>query len=150
MELATVSTIKVAVAMMSWRMALPFGFDMSPHICALIALIRRIACDAGHSKFVPRNRDCRAMAPDGRFTPHSRRESWADKSAESGEKPTSLQRSNFKLPAYSITSSARPSSVSGKVMPSALAVLRLMNIWIFAACCTGRSAGRSPFRMRPV
>jgi hypothetical protein len=40
---------------------------------------------------------------------------------------------------YSITSSARPSSVSGKVMPSALAVLRLTNSSTFVTCCTGRS-----------
>jgi hypothetical protein len=39
---------------------------------------------------------------------------------------------------HSITSSARPSSVSGKVMPSALAVLKLMNSSTFVTCCTGR------------
>jgi 7,8-dihydropterin-6-yl-methyl-4-(beta-D-ribofuranosyl)aminobenzene 5'-phosphate synthase len=51
---------------------------------------------------------------------------------------------------YSITSSARPSSVIGKVRPSAFAVLRLMTSSIFVTCCTGRSAGLSPLRMRPV
>src|SRR5262245_27071853 len=51
---------------------------------------------------------------------------------------------------HSITSSARPSSVIGKVMPSVLAVLRLMINSTFVACCTGRSAGFSPLRMRPV
>jgi hypothetical protein len=38
-----------------------------------------------------------------------------------------------KMVAYSITSSARPSSGSGKAMPSALAVLRLMINSTFAA-----------------
>jgi hypothetical protein len=33
--------------------------------------------------------------------------------------------------------------------PSALAVLRLMTSSIFVTCCTGRSAGFSPLRMRP-
>ena len=36
---------------------------------------------------------------------------------------------------HSITSSARPSSVSGTVRPSALAVLRLMISSTFVACC---------------
>ena len=41
-------------------------------------------------------------------------------------------------------------SVSGMVRPRALAVLRLMVSSIFTDCCTGRSAGFSPLRMRPV
>jgi hypothetical protein len=51
---------------------------------------------------------------------------------------------------YSITSSARPDRGSGTVMPSALAVLRLMKSSTLVACWTGRSAGFSPFRTRPV
>jgi hypothetical protein len=51
---------------------------------------------------------------------------------------------------YSITSSARPSSVIGTVRPSALAVLRLMTSSILVTSCTGRSAGFSPLRMRPT
>ena len=49
---------------------------------------------------------------------------------------------------YSITSSARASNIGGTVMPSALAVLRLITSSYFVACCTGRSAGFSPLRMR--
>src|SRR5262249_28405063 len=49
-----------------------------------------------------------------------------------------------------ITSSAVANSVSGMERPRALAVLRLMTRSIFVICCTGRSAGLSPFRMRPV
>src|SRR6516165_5821863 len=51
---------------------------------------------------------------------------------------------------HSITSSARPDSGSGTVMPSALAVLRLMISSTLVTCWTGRSAGFSPLRMRPV
>jgi hypothetical protein len=50
---------------------------------------------------------------------------------------------------YSITSSARPSSVGGKVRPSALAVLRLTTSSTFVSSWTGRSVGFSPLRMRP-
>jgi hypothetical protein len=51
---------------------------------------------------------------------------------------------------YSITSSVRASSVIGGSKPSALAVFRLITSWNLVACCTGRSAGVSPFRMRPT
>src|SRR6516165_11388990 len=51
---------------------------------------------------------------------------------------------------YSITSSARASSVGGSVMPRTLAVIRLMISSTFTACWTGRSAGLSPLRMRPT
>jgi hypothetical protein len=51
---------------------------------------------------------------------------------------------------YSITSSARPSSVSGKVRPRALAVLRLMTSSTFVDCWTGKSTGLAPFKMRPT
>src|SRR5215468_1044157 len=49
---------------------------------------------------------------------------------------------------YSITSSARASSVGGASRPSAFAVLRLMTSSYFVGACTGRSAGFSPLRMR--
>ena len=42
---------------------------------------------------------------------------------------------------HSITSSARASSVIGKLRPSALAVLRLIANSTFTACWTGSSAG---------
>src|SRR5262245_48662541 len=60
------------------------------------------------------------------------------------------QRDELAPPDHSITSSARPSSGSGTVRPSALAVLRLMISSTFTTCWTGRSAGLSPFRIRPV
>ena len=49
---------------------------------------------------------------------------------------------------YSITSSARASSVGGTSRPSAFAVLRLMTSSYLVGACTGRSAGFSPLRMR--
>jgi hypothetical protein len=59
-----------------------------------------------------------------------------------------MQRS--KLGIHSINSSARPDRGNGMVMPSVLAVLRLMYSSTFVACCTGKSAGFSPLRTRPV
>jgi hypothetical protein len=49
---------------------------------------------------------------------------------------------------YSITSSARASSIGEISSPSALAVFRLMTVWYLTGPCTGRSAGCSPLRMR--
>lgn len=49
---------------------------------------------------------------------------------------------------YSITSSARASSVGGMVMPSALAVLRFTVSSYLVGRCTGRSPGFSPLRIR--
>ena len=51
---------------------------------------------------------------------------------------------------YSITSSARASSVGGTSSPSALAVVRLMMKSNFVDCTTGRSAGLAPLRTRPL
>jgi len=53
-------------------------------------------------------------------------------------------------PTYSITSSARPSIESGTLMPSALAAFRLTINWTFVDCCTGKSAGLSPFNILPA
>src|SRR5262245_16852550 len=51
-------------------------------------------------------------------------------------------------PLHSITSLARASSVGGTVRPSAVAAFALMTNSNFVGCCTGRSAGLAPFRMR--
>ena len=53
-------------------------------------------------------------------------------------------------PLHSITSSARASSVGGTSKPSAFVVLRLITSSYLVGVCTGRSAGLSPLRMRPV
>src|SRR5438105_884401 len=51
---------------------------------------------------------------------------------------------------YSITSSARESSVDGNSRPRALAVLRFMMSSNLVGCSTGRSAGRAPLRISIV
>jgi hypothetical protein len=51
---------------------------------------------------------------------------------------------------HSITSSARTRSAVGMVIPSAFASLRLTSSSILLDCCTGRSAGFSPLRIRPT
>jgi hypothetical protein len=48
---------------------------------------------------------------------------------------------------YSITWSARACIVIGKVMPTAIAVLRLMASSNFVGCSTGRSLGFAPFKI---
>jgi hypothetical protein len=48
---------------------------------------------------------------------------------------------------YSITSSARASTVAGMSRPSAFAVLRLTTSSYLVGACTGRSAGFSPLRI---
>jgi hypothetical protein len=52
--------------------------------------------------------------------------------------------------AHSMTSSARSSIPGGTARPSALAVLRLMVSLYLVGCCTGRSAGLAPFRIRSM
>ena len=49
-------------------------------------------------------------------------------------------------PPHSIISSARACIGGGTLMPSALAVLRLMYSSTFVASCTGSSAGLSPLK----
>ena len=51
---------------------------------------------------------------------------------------------------YSITSSARPSNVTGKVRLSAFADLTLITNSTFVVCSTGSSAGFAPLRIRPT
>jgi hypothetical protein len=64
-------------------------------------------------------------------------------------KPSRLMHRS-KPPLYSITSSARPSSESGGLIPSASALLRFKNNSTFVLNWTGRSAGFSPFKIRPA
>jgi hypothetical protein len=52
-------------------------------------------------------------------------------------------------PHHSITSSAATCTDNGTVRPSAFAVLRLRTNWNFVGRTTGRSAGFSPFKIRP-
>jgi len=53
-------------------------------------------------------------------------------------------------PLHSITSSASSSIEGGTVRPRAFAVFTLMTNSNLVGCCTGRSPGFSPLRMRPT
>src|SRR5215831_12657312 len=61
-----------------------------------------------------------------------------------------LDRTSFAWRTHSITSSAMASSPGGKLRPITLAVLRLITNSNLVDCMTGRSAGFSPLRIRPV
>src|SRR5207237_456867 len=67
------------------------------------------------------------------------------RAGEKRDEPASLDAA-----AHSITSSARARNDSGIARPIAFAVLRLMTSSNLVGCTTGRSAGFSPLRMRPV
>src|SRR5262249_6054378 len=60
------------------------------------------------------------------------------------------QRDELAASDHSITSSARPRSVSGNVIPSVFAVLRLMISSTLTDCWTGKSVGFSPLRILPA
>jgi hypothetical protein len=75
---------------------------------------------------------------------HSQRRSACLKGAMSG------LMHRYKSHVYSITSSARPSNVSGTVRPSEFAVFALMTRSIFVLRCTGKFSGFSPFSTRPT
>src|SRR5262245_7745411 len=69
-----------------------------------------------------------------------------------GRRPTEQrdELAAFEFCAHSITSSAATWRVSGIVSPSALAVLRFIMSSNLVGCMTGKSAGFSPLRIRPV
>ena len=60
------------------------------------------------------------------------------------------EKRNELAPPHSITSSARASRVGGTTSPNVLAVCRLMTSSNLVARRTGRSAGLSPLRTRPL
>ena len=70
--------------------------------------------------------------------------------ADIGEPATGcpLCANSGQWPAYSMTSSARASTVAGNSSPIALAVFELITSSYLVGACTGRSAGFSPLRMR--
>jgi hypothetical protein len=63
--------------------------------------------------------------------------------------PLAAQRAAAKH-RYSMTSSASASSVGATATPSSLTVFKLITSSKLVGCVTGRSAGFSPLRMRPV
>ena len=79
--------------------------------------------------------------PGGGVVHHSK---WSAGIFVMGHEPTRAPQQKL---VYSITSSARASSVGGTVRPSALAVLRLMINKNLVGKATGRSAGLAPLRI---
>jgi hypothetical protein len=63
---------------------------------------------------------------------------------------TTDKRDELGAAAHSMTSSARIKIEAGTVNPSALAVLRLMNISNLVGCTTGKSAGFAPLSILPA
>src|SRR5262249_41246958 len=66
------------------------------------------------------------------------------------EPPFGIDALATNIRAYSITSSAMASSPGERLRLNALAVLRLITNSNLLDCMTGRSAGFSPLRIRPV
>src|SRR6266403_3484189 len=99
-------------------------------------------------------RPCNLKPPQRDLTPVLRRPVEPD--PKTGHRST--QSACRKLPdsctaakrCHSITSSARAITEAGTVMPSDLAVLRLMLRWKRLGCSNGRSAGLAPFKMRSI
>src|SRR5262249_24725504 len=60
------------------------------------------------------------------------------------------EKRDERAPSHSITSLARASTFSGTSRPSDLAVFRLITSSNLVGCTTGRSAGFSPFKIRPA
>jgi hypothetical protein len=123
------------------------GPHISTPLCKTAAVHHSKNCALMSQTGHPRSRPSKFTAMRVRFAPKATiRSSSRDRSrcAKTGLVQCSKQH------LYSIVSSARPSSGNGMETPSALAVLRLMTISIFVTCCTGKSAGLLPLRMRPV
>ena len=89
-----------------------------------------------------------ADAPAMSASPPIASELWHRSEMTRGAISDQMQRN--KIRAYSITSSARASSVGGTSRPSAFAVLRLITSSNLVGCCTGKSAGFAPLRILPM
>jgi hypothetical protein len=108
-----------------------------------------------HVRPCGKDRSARALFLIGRFSHPARRcrSSVVEHPLGKGEVVSSILTGSTRYalaPPHSITWSARPERESGKVTPRVLAVFRLINSSTFVTCCTGRSAGLSPLRTRPV
>jgi hypothetical protein len=107
---------------------------------------RRIA-QPPKATFVTRLQPCQLPGRAARQLPDQSTTLWVDSSSTSD----SRLRGALPLPdsysaAYSMTSSARASSVGGKSRPIALAVLRFTTSSNLVGCSTGRVAGMAPRR----
>src|SRR5262245_31633766 len=87
--------------------------------------------------------------PSAHVRPNFRCSSSSDHSVDQSRTDAKGQFRSF-THAHSITSSAIASTPGGKLRPNVLAVLRLITNSNLVDCMTGRSAGFSPLRIRPV
>jgi hypothetical protein len=87
-------------------------------------------------------------APDGRL--RARRRPVLRKAAAAADIIWRMQLTHKRHQGSSITASVMARSCGGTSMPSALAVRRLIKNSNLVACWTGRSAGLTPLRMRPI
>src|SRR5262249_29908839 len=112
------------------------ALDQSSFVEALADGGNEIGCPVGGA--------LREVSNDGRrwHLLRARRERPRGRAAE--------QRDEGAAPDHSITSSAMARSDGGTVTPSILAVSALMTSSNLADCTTGKSAGLTPSRMRPV
>jgi len=111
-------------------------------------IISRPACERKTSQICSEiSKVCSSTADYVRFTPKSGH--W-DSAAQCPLYPQKRTHAPQQTAAYSITSSARASSAGGTSSPNVLAVCRLMTSSNLVGSTTGRSAGFSPLRTRPV
>jgi hypothetical protein len=91
---------------------------------------------------------CRAISRNARLLYPTKppRRSFAIEAVTGQFRTHAPQQTTAKL-LYSITWSARTSTVPGMVRPSAFAVLRLMTSSNLVGCSIGSSAGLAPFRI---
>ena len=106
----------------------------------------RVRCRRGDPNFQSERRHARLARPANRCPLYPQKRTSVERLRMSAlcQKQTHAVQQKGR---YSITSSARASSVGGIVNPSALAVLRLMTNSNLVGCWTGRSAGFTPFKI---
>src|SRR5262249_53317343 len=104
------------------------------------ALTEGFDCIRKHVRTVPQKTDAVDLFPMRGKRPNRRH--------RAAEQCYELASLDFR--AHSITSSAATCRLTGTGSPSALAVLRFIVSPNLVGCTTGRSAGFSPLRIRPV
>src|SRR6516225_4375681 len=119
------------------------GHDVKPVYLVLKGFESRVPGHERGKQFAARRRRDGAQEPDGR-QPARLLRTWRKRPRRGRD---AEQRDERAPAAHSITSSARPSSVSGIVRPSAVAVIRLMTRSNLIGCSTGKLAGFAPRRI---
>src|SRR5262249_29433859 len=132
---------------------LPVGRHARPRPENAIALRMRVLQAEPMNKFEDLVPEERAQRPSRRTIPASMLRDACCGLRPRAERPRGRRAAEKRdeiAAVHSMTSSARASSVAGTSRPSALAVLRLMISSTVVDCWTGKSAGRSPFNIRPT